>query len=304
MLDSPTAAPRHAEDITVVIVTYNSATILPWSLPALATHPHVVVIDNASADETLATVRRELPQARVIEAGRNLGFGRANNLGLDACRTPMALIMNPDTRLEDGCLAALQVAAERYPDAAMLAPVLFDAPGVVGDFFRGPFADAAIARPADRQPPDGDCCVEFVTGAAMLLRLAPMRQIGFFDPWFFLYHEDDDLCERVRRAGHSIVVAAAARIEHRTRGSSRPSWRTSFRRTYCMTLSKLYLTRKRRAGAWRREALRIGLGSALALPWHALALRGDRVGKHAARMAAAMMAHHHLNRTHCFEPLD
>jgi N-acetylglucosaminyl-diphospho-decaprenol L-rhamnosyltransferase len=296
--------PEPLDGITVVIVTYNSETILPWSLPPLAAHPEVVVVDNASADASVATVRRLLPQARVIEAGRNLGFGRASNLGLDACRTPLALIMNPDTRLEPGCLEALQTAAQRHPAAAVLAPVLFDAPGVVGDFFRGPFAMPPAARAMVRVPPDGDCSVEFVTGAAMLLRLEPMRQVGFFDPWFFLYHEDDDLCERVRRAGHSIVVAAAAHIEHRTRGSSRPSWRTSFRRGYCMTLSKLYLTRKRRGAAWRREALRIGIGSALALPWHALTLRGDRVGKQAARLAAALMSARHLNRAHCFEPAD
>lgn len=295
---------RPGDAITVVIVTYNSGSILGWSLPALADHPHVVVVDNASADDTLAQVRALLPQARVIRAGTNLGYGRANNLGLDAVATPFALVLNPDARLAPGCLAALEAAAGRYPDAAVLAPVLHDAPGVVGDFWRGVVPSAAPAPRTPPQAPDGDVCAGFVTGAAMLMRMDAMRAIGFFDPWFFLYHEDDELCGRVRAAGRSIVVVAGASLEHRTRGSSRPSWRTSFRRTYCMTLSKFYLLRRHHGARWRLEAARVGLGSLLALPLHALTLRGDRTGRHLARLAASLLAWRHLSRPHCFEPSD
>jgi GT2 family glycosyltransferase len=130
-----------------------------------------------------------------------------------------------------------------------------------------------------------------------------MRPIGFFDPWFFLYFEDDDLCLRVRRAGHPIVVVHAAQVEHHTRQSSRPSARTTFRRLYCMTLSKLYITRKyfgtRRCAAM---ALRIGLGSALALLPALLTLQKERVLRQAGRCAAALSASSHLGRRHCFEP--
>ncbi|MFL6662988.1 MAG: glycosyltransferase family 2 protein, partial [Rhizobacter sp.] len=228
-------------DITPVLVTYNSAAILPWSLPSLAECRRIIVVDNHSGDDTAAVARRALPQVEVIEAGRNLGFGRANNLGLAAVKTRYALLLNPDARLEPGALQALHEAARRYPEAAIVAPVLFDAPGVVGDFFRGPFY-APASRPAPE--PEGDLCAEFVTGAAMLLDVQRLRAVGGFDPWFFLYFEDDDLCLRVRRAGHAIVVAHAARVLHRVRRSSAPSVRSTLRRYSCMTLSKLYLTRK------------------------------------------------------------
>lgn len=292
--------PAAPPDITPVLVTYNSAAILPWSLPALRACATVIVVDNHSSDATEAVVRSLLPQALFIQAGRNLGFGRANNLGLAAVTTDYALLHNPDARLDADALWALHAAALRYPEAAVIAPTLYDAPGQVGDFFRGPFFTSAV-RPAPE--PAGDLCAEFVTGAAMLLNLRLMREVGFFDPWFFLYFEDDDLCLRVRRAGHPIVVAEAARIEHHVRMSSAPSKRTVLRRAYCMTLSKLYITRKYLG---RRRcvmlALRLGAGSLLALPLVLLSLRHERVLRHAGRCAAALMAWRHLRRAHCLEP--
>lgn len=290
------------EAITPVIVTYNSAKILPWSLPALSACREVIIVDNCSADDTVAVAATLLPQARIIRAPANLGFGRANNLGLDAVTTPYALILNPDSQLLPGSLDALDAAARRYPDAALLAPVLYDAPGVIGDSHRGP-----VSLPRGSKPiaPDGDLCVEFITGAAMLVNLDATRDIGHFDPWFFLYFEDDDLCLRVRRAGRQIVVAHDAAVEHHTRQSSAPSVRSTLRRFYCMALSKLYLTRK--YGGTRRcaaLALRMGLGSLLALPLQLLAPRRERILRHLARVAATVMAWRHLDRAHCFVPRD
>lgn len=294
--------PAGAADVTLILVTYNSAGILSWSLPALAECAHVVIVDNRSSDDTLAVARRLLPHARIIEAGRNLGFGRANNLGLLAATTPYALLLNPDSRLHAGALDALCVAAKRYPRAAIFAPVLYDAPGVVGDFFRGPY----FAPRSDPAPePAGDLCAEFVTGAAMFIRLHPLREIGFFDPWFFLYFEDDDLCLRVRRAGHSIVVVHDASVEHHVRHSSPASIRTTFRRSYCMTLSKFYITRKYFGrGRCAAMALRVGLGSMFALLPQLLLLRRERLLRHLARVGAALFTWRHLRRRHCFEPAD
>jgi len=287
-------------DITPVLVTYNSAQILPWSLPALAGCKHVVIVDNHSSDNTVAVARSLLPQATIIQAGTNLGFGRANNLGLDAVRTPYALLINPDGQLGEGSLQVLGQAAQQHPEAAILAPVLFDAPGQVGDFFRGPFNAPAVKPPP---LPEGDVCCDFVTGAAMLLNLSLMRRVGFFDPWFFLYCEDDDLCWRVRQAGHAILVIHGAHIEHRTRQSSSPSARNTLRRIYCMTLSKFYITRKYFGTlACAGMVARVGIGSLLSLPFQLITLKRERWLKQSARLAAAFMAVRHLRRQHCFEP--
>jgi N-acetylglucosaminyl-diphospho-decaprenol L-rhamnosyltransferase len=296
----PPGVAAAVEQVTLVIVTYNSGDVLRRTLPAVAHLPHLVVVDNHSADDTLAVVQALIPQAQVIALDRNLGYGRANNRGLAASRTPFALVANPDALLTPSAVAALVAGAHRHPDAAVLGPVLLDAPGVVGDFYR---IDGQSPT-SPRRAPDRDLEVDFVSGAVMLMRLDAMQPIGFFDPWFFLYHEDDELCARVRAAGRRIVVVADAVVEHHTRGSSRPSWRTSWRRSYCRTLSKLYLRRRQADGAWIPEALRIGAGSLLALPLHLAAMRGERIARHAARVAAACTAAWHLDRPHCFEPRD
>jgi GT2 family glycosyltransferase len=207
--------------VTVIIVTYNSRGILRETLPRLAHLPHLIVVDNASSDDTVATVRTLAPRANIVEAGANLGFGRANNLALEQVVTPYALLLNPDCFLHGGAIPALVAAARRYPDAAILAPKLYDAPGVLGVCYRPPFW---APQPKQLLEPEGDLCSEFLTGAAMLLDMAKMRAgVGFFDPWFFLYLEDDDLCLRVRRAGHSLVLMHDAQVEHHVRSSSPPS---------------------------------------------------------------------------------
>ena len=110
-------------EITPVLVAYNSAAILPWSLAPLATCQHLIVVDNNSQDTTCEVVRKCAEQAQIIKTGKNLGFGRANNLALDFVETPFALLINPDAKLRKGALEAIWKAAMRYPDAAILAPI-------------------------------------------------------------------------------------------------------------------------------------------------------------------------------------
>lgn len=291
------ASAQATERITVIIVTYNSSHILPLSLPRLAGHPHVIVVDNASSDRSVELVRELLPQAKVLRTGANLGFGRANNLGLAQVTTDYALLLNPDSLLSPDTLDRLMHATQRYPGAALLAPKLYDAPGVLGECYRRAFYEDPGGPRID---PDGDLCTDFLTGAAMLLNMAIMRQVGFFDPWFFLYCEDDDLCLRTRRAGHSLVLVHDAQVQHRARRSSAPSLRLSFLRTYALTLSKFYIQRKYLGlGVCVRSVLRIGIGSLLQLPVHCLLWNRQRLTHHAARLWAACRAPWRLPARQC-----
>ncbi len=288
-----------ADDVTVIVVTYNSSAILRETLPPLRDLPHLVVVDNASRDGTIATVRALAPHATLIESGANVGFGRANNLALETVATPYALLLNPDCIMTAGTVEALLVAARRYPDAAILAPKQYDAGGKLDASFR-----PSLWRRQPRGPltdPEGDLCSEFLTGALMLLDMAKMRAtVGFFDPWFFLYLEDDDLCLRVRAAGHSLVLVHDAAVEHRIKQSSAPSRRLDFNRDYWASLSKFYIRRKY-FGLARciASVLRIGVGALLALPLHALLLDRKRATRAAARLVAALVAPVRLAAKHC-----
>lgn len=285
------------DQITLVMVLYNSTRILPETLPLLAPLRNLILVDNGSSDGSAELAQRLLPQAQVLQLPRNLGFGRANNLALAQVQTPFALLLNPDCLIEPPSLQALLDAAERYPQAAILAPKLFDAPGQLGLCYRPAFYDP---QPREIIEPQGDLCAPFLTGAAMLLRMDLMRSVGFFDPWFFLYYEDDDLCLRVRRAGHALVLVNAATVMHRVRQSSTPSARNAFRRDYCLTLSKLYILRKTFGGAhaWRAW-LRVLLGSLLTLPLHLLLYNRRRLIRSAARLCATLTAPRELSAKHC-----
>lgn len=287
-----------ADTVTVILVTYNSRRILPTVLASLAGLPHVVVVDNGSSDGTALLAHELMPHATVYEAGANLGFGRANNLALQQVQTPYALLLNPDCELQAGAMAALEVAVLRYPEAAIWGPKIYDAPGQLGLCYRPPFDRP---QPKELIDPEGDLCTEFLTGAAMLLNMELMRTVGFFDPWFFLYLEDDDLCLRARRAGHPLVLVNDAHVLHRVKQSSRPSLRLVFRRAYCMTLSKFYIQRKY-FGSTRLAGMisRIGIGALLTLPLHALTFNAPRTMRTAGRLAAALMASSRLNADHCF----
>jgi N-acetylglucosaminyl-diphospho-decaprenol L-rhamnosyltransferase len=290
-----TAPPLEA--VTVVAVTYNSARILPKMLEPLRGLPHLVIVDNASSDGTPEVAARIAPQATVLRAPRNLGFGRANNLALERVTTPFALLLNPDCVIQPEAIERLVAAAHRYPEAAILAPKLYDAPGKLGLCYRpGAFAP----QPRELLDPAGDLCSEFLTGAAMLLRMDAMRRVGFFDPWFFLYLEDDDLCLRTRRAGHALVLVNEATVLHGVRQSSAPSAALDFRRAYCLTLSKLYLAKKHLGGGRAlAEGLRILAAAALTLPLYALTLNRRLLIRSWARLLAALRAPARLAAPHC-----
>lgn len=283
--------------VTAVIVTYNSGRILAECLPALGPDVPVMVVDNASTDDTLAVVARLAPQARILRNDRNLGFGRANNRALEEVTTPFALLLNPDCVITPAAITRLLAAAADYPEAAILAPKLYDAPGKLGLCYRPNYF---APQPRELLEPAGDLCSEFLTGAAMLLRMDALRTIGFFDPWFFLYLEDDDLCLRVRKAGHSLVLVNDAHVLHKVRQSSAPSLQLDFRRAHCLTLSKLYLLRKHVGGLRAmREGARIFVGALLTLPLHALIIDRRLLVRSWGRLLAALRAPARLRAAHC-----
>lgn len=201
--------------VTAVIVTYNSAHCLPAVSASLAGLAHVVVVDNGSADASVADARRLLPHARVVAAGANLGFGAANNRALAEVATEFLLLVNPDCVLEAGAVEALVRCADRFPEASAIGPELLDAAGRAEPTYRWASTAWAPRGPGAEAP----ACVGFLTGACILVRRAAMQAIGGFDERFFLYYEDDDLCLRLAREAGPLIVEPAARVQHRSRGS-------------------------------------------------------------------------------------
>jgi N-acetylglucosaminyl-diphospho-decaprenol L-rhamnosyltransferase len=247
------------DQVTVIIVTYDSAHCIAALSEALASLPHVTVVDNASQDGTPAEVARLMPHANVIVNPVNLGFGAANNLGLDAVRTPYALLLNPDCLITPDSIARLIQTANEFPNAAVVAPQLLDGHGKPQINYGWPrFAWTSRGAGADAPVSVGNACA-----AAWLLRCTgqPWR----FDTDFFLYYEDEDLCLRMLKARQEVVIEPRSTAVHVNRGSVRGAspWRTEWGRGFHHSRSKILFQRKHKglqlAQQTRRLALMLGV---------------------------------------------
>ncbi|MBX3610052.1 MAG: glycosyltransferase family 2 protein [Hydrogenophaga sp.] len=262
--------PDPLDRVTVVLVTFHSAHCLD-ALHALLAHcPHIVVSDNGSSDGTPGQVRSRWPQAQVLEHGRNLGFGAANNRALAQVKTPYAFLLNPDCEVTPDGLRELVRVADDMPDAAIVAPQLCAASGQPEANYRWPGTVWASRGPGA----DAPACVGFVVGAAMLFRMERFSDLGFFDERFFLYYEDDDLCLRLFQNQRPMIVWPAVQAIHRSRGSVKGNtpWRSEYLRGYHHAQSKLTYTVKHRSLALARsQRWRVLLTTSLALPLRAIA---------------------------------
>lgn len=246
--------------VAVVIVTYNSAAVLPGCLVRIPEGIRVVVVDNASTDRSAALA--EAHGAAVLRHDRNLGFGTACNRGAAAVPGADVLFLNPDARLEPGALARLQSTLEAFPDAGAVGPLLVGADG------RPALRDGSALHDRPAGPPlplpQGPCCWPLLTGAALLVRRAAFDALGGFDEAIFLYYEDDDLSLRLRQAGWALLVEPQARVFHEPARSSPPGFTATRRRETHAARALLYVTAKHgrpldraqlKRKTWRRALL-------------------------------------------------
>jgi N-acetylglucosaminyl-diphospho-decaprenol L-rhamnosyltransferase len=228
--------------LTIVIVSYNARLDLERALESLHAAPpavrhRVVVVDNASSDGSLALVRERWPDVLALDAGGNLGFARANNLGIRATTGELVLLLNSDTVVPAGAVDGLVAELDAHPEAAVVGPRLVDAGGRAEISFGpmiGPFAELcqklqgklyergvpAVRRRVDRAMARAHE-VDWVSGACLLVRRADADAVGLLDERFFLYTEDVDFCASIRARSRTVRFTGAVEVVH-LRGRSRP----------------------------------------------------------------------------------
>lgn len=228
-------------DLAVVIVSYNARGDLARALESLveappATPHEIVVVDNGSTDGSPGMVRERFPSVTCIDAGGNLGFSRANNVGIRATRSEFVLLLNGDTVVPAGALDALVADLRAHPEAAVAGPRLVDGEGrpeiSVGRMI-SPLAElrqkvtgALYERgwgPARRHVErllSTAAEVDWVSGACLLVRRADAEAVGLLDERFFLYTEDVDFCAAIRARGSRVRFVPSVEVRHQ-RGRSR-----------------------------------------------------------------------------------
>lgn len=289
LLPRPVANADALTRVTAILVTYNSGGVLPESLPPLAGLAKVVVVDNASGDDTVAVARRVLPEADVLAQQVNVGFGNGCNAGLARTVTEFALLVNPDAVVTLDAVQRLVEAADRYPDAAILGPALLTPSGKVElSHNLGLFDQVTHRKRADADlVPEGDLCAGFLSGAVLLLRMAAVARFGGFDPDIFLFYEDTELCLRATGAGWSLVQVPAARVVHVGGGSSRPSARVDWLKHWHMAWSRLHVERRYQGGV-AALALPLLLRHGLKALGYGLLARRAKARRNAARFAGTL----------------
>lgn len=279
--------------LVVVIVNYNTRDLLAACLRSLfdgglegVAAPRVIVVDNASTDGSAAHVRQAFAAVEVIESGGNVGYAAANNRALvaagfgpgrDVAPLPHVLLLNPDTIVPRGAVAALLACLEAEPDLGVVGPKLLLADGTLDRACRRGFPTPAVsfyrfsglARAFPHSPrfgrynmtfldDDAPADVDSVVGACMLVRGAAVAQVGLLDERFWMYGEDLDWALRIRRAGWRVGYRPQVIVHHVKRAASRhsPRARREFTRAMWLFYRKHY---DGTARWWVRGAVRAGL---------------------------------------------
>jgi len=222
-------------ELSIVIVSYNTRPELEVCLASLVDHPpttshEIVVVDNASSDGSPAAVRTKWPQITLINAGDNLGFARATNLGIRATTSRLVLLLNSDTISPPGSIDQLVKVLLPRGDVAVVGPRLVNVDGLLEVSFGpmiSPIAELwqkclvlghargtpVLSDLAERRA-RSERLVDWVSGACLLVRRADAVAAGLLDERFFLYGEDVDFCAAIRRTGRHVIFTPLVKMVH------------------------------------------------------------------------------------------
>lgn len=217
------------------MVSYNTLALTRQSLEALNRSRgnfqlEVIVVDNDSQDNSAEGLREAFPNLKLIASEENLGFGRANNLGLNEAGGEYVLLVNSDAFVGEKTIQVLIDYLEHHPDVGVAGPMLKNNDGSLQrSCYRFPSPSQAWLentglarwleargwrRDYDLWAHDNEQEVDFVSGACFMIRRDVYEQVGGFDPGFFLYSEETDWQRRIRDAGWKIAFTPDTEVTH------------------------------------------------------------------------------------------
>ena len=218
--------------ISVVMVVYGGGALVIDAVASLVEHTkhpfEVIVVDNASRDDSVVAIRQGISGATLIAEQKNLGFGGGNNRAAREARAPIICILNPDARVTAGWLDPLLDLLED-PQIGAVAPALIGADGALQEAgamvdhwgYTGPIGTRGFGQPVPEPP--GRRAVDYASAACLLMRTDVFRSFDGFDPTYRLaYYEDLDLCMRLWERGLQVWADPASRVIHLGGGTVTP----------------------------------------------------------------------------------
>lgn len=225
-------------DLSIIIVNYNVKEFILNSLDSIKKSSdgfevETIVIDNASKDGSVEAIAKQFPEVNLIASNENLGFGKANNLGLEKAKGKYILLLNPDTILKEDTIAKMIEFFEKNKDAGLAGCKVLNPDGTLQlpcrRSFPGPWTAFTKVSGLSKLFPKNKLFAKYnltyldenktyevdaVSGSFMMLRREVYEKIGGFDPQFFMYGEDLDLCYRVQKAGYKVYYVHSTEIIH------------------------------------------------------------------------------------------
>lgn len=231
-------------DVSIVIVNWNTQKLLLDCIASLINETklcniEIIVVDNASSDNSIKAVREKYPDVHVIENNKNLGFAKANNIGIKKCKGKYICLSNTDIIVLDNALDRMFAYLEKHTDIGALLPVCLNKemeidqccrrfPGLRLQINEALYLDKLLpkikifqgrALPLSFYHSTGD--VDSVPCCFIMARGIAIDKVGLLDERFFIYSEDIDWCKRFHLKGWRVVYYSDARIIHYGGSSSK-----------------------------------------------------------------------------------
>lgn len=249
-----TKAPSLPIRMSILIVNWNTRDILAECLQSIlddiglpeSTQMEVYVVDNASADGSVAMLRNRFPWVKLIENRDNVGFARANNQAMRVCQGEYVLLLNSDTKVLPGALQALVSFMDQTPNAGAAGSLLLNPDGTLqhscyrvptlfGEFWRLLHLDKLYRLALydmTSWPQDRPRQVEVIQGASLVVRRKVIESVGMLDEDYFIYTEEVDWCDRILRAKWKNYWVPQSKVIHYGAQSTKQVAQKMFLRLY------------------------------------------------------------------------
>ncbi|MBC3539163.1 glycosyltransferase family 2 protein [Rufibacter sediminis] len=293
--------------VSVISVNYNQAAVTCEMVASLrkVTYPHVeiIVVDNASPTDDPTMIKEQFPEVKLIRSSVNLGFAGGNNLGIAQAQGEYLLFLNNDTEVEPGFLEPLVELFQKNEKAGIASPkIIYHGTDQIiqyaGSKGINPWTGRSITigqLEQDNGQHDVSSATVLADGAAMMIPMHVIQKVGVMPELYFLYYEELDWCEMIKRAGYTCHYVASSVVYHK---ESVSVGKASVLKTYYMNRNRLLFIRRNITGLALYTSVLIFLLAAI--PKKAVAFSLRREGKHLKALArglwwnlTARNIHHH-----------
>tara|TARA_B100000780_G_C21104373_1_gene445856 strand:+ start:456 stop:1364 length:909 start_codon:yes stop_codon:yes gene_type:complete len=220
------------DDITLIYVSYKSDLLFKKNINIIKLFK-TIIVDNFGSDD-LFIFLKDYPKIKYFKNTSNLGFGAASNLGVKKANTPYVILLNPDIIFDIKSIEDLYKGFLLYDNAGVAGPSLYKPDGlkrsnsslsyIKKKIYRNKF-ERQISKRLSNNLSEGNLSCDYIIGCSMIFNKSFFLEIGGFDENFFMYYEDNDICDRVKFNNKLVLEIPLSKMSHLQGKSTKNSFR-------------------------------------------------------------------------------